>query len=139
MAAWDAVVRFHAVEDDKEYFASVPLGQTDFEGRQVEGYASIEDIENGAHSAKVRVKKVNIETGPSLTLMLLTHVKLLAPVPALQPVVCIGLNYRKHVEESGVSNVYPWKHSINLLTKSQARCSCQPRDVVQTSSWNCKS
>jgi 2-keto-4-pentenoate hydratase/2-oxohepta-3-ene-1,7-dioic acid hydratase in catechol pathway len=109
MAAWDAVVRFHAFEDDKEYFASVPLGQTDFKGCQVEGYASIEDIENGAHSAKVRVKKVNIERGPSLTLtlMLLTHVKLLAPVPALQPVVCIGLNYRKHVEESGVSNVYP--------------------------------
>jgi len=83
MAVWDALVHFRAVEDDKAYFAPIPLGQTDLEGRQVQGYSLIQEIEGGVAHTKVTIKE------------------LLAPVPALQPVVCIGLNYRKHVEESG--------------------------------------
>jgi len=87
MVAWDALVRFRAAEDDKAYFAPVTLNQTTLEGHKVEGYANIQDIENGGQSTGVTIKQ------------------LLAPVPAIQAVVCIGLNYRKHAAES--SNVPP--------------------------------
>lgn len=58
MAVWDALIRFRAVEDGKAYFAPIPLKQTDLEGRQVQGYENIRDIENGGQSTKVTVEQV---------------------------------------------------------------------------------
>ena len=60
MAVWDALVHFRAGEDDMAYFAPIPLGQSNLEGRQVQGYSNIQDIENGALSTKVTIKKVKI-------------------------------------------------------------------------------
>lgn len=114
MAVWDALIHFRAGEDDRTYFAPIPLKQVGLEGLQVHGYTNIRDIENGAQYIKVTVKKVKIWTRPSLALTFLICTKLLAPVPALQPVICIGLNYTKHVEESGGSKVKPFGSRARL-------------------------
>ena len=60
MAVWDALVHFRAGEDEKAYFAPVPLGQTGLEGRQVQGYSNIQDIDDGVSSTNVTIKKVRI-------------------------------------------------------------------------------
>lgn len=57
MVSWDSLIRFTA-DDLAEYWAALALDQTPQAGLQVDGFASIEDLESDKGSKKVTVKKV---------------------------------------------------------------------------------
>lgn len=57
MVSWDSLIRF-AAEDSAEYWAALALDETPKVGLQVEGFASIEDLESDKGAKKVIVKKV---------------------------------------------------------------------------------
>jgi 2-keto-4-pentenoate hydratase/2-oxohepta-3-ene-1,7-dioic acid hydratase in catechol pathway len=59
------------------------------------GFASLASVIEGGSAALTRV------AGASLALTPLSEVKLLAPVPRPNKLICVGLNYRDHAAETG--------------------------------------
>ncbi len=57
MVFWDSLIRF-ATEDSTEYWAALSIDKTPTVGLQVEGFASIEDLESDKGAKKVVVKRV---------------------------------------------------------------------------------
>lgn len=85
MVSWESLIRFEA-KDSAEYWAALAIDDVPKVGLEVEGFASINDLESDKGGKKVTVKK------------------LLAPTPnQVDPLYCIGLNYRNHAEEAGLT------------------------------------
>jgi 2-keto-4-pentenoate hydratase/2-oxohepta-3-ene-1,7-dioic acid hydratase in catechol pathway len=59
------------------------------------GYGSMLDFLEGGEQAIEKMKAAQLQTVP------LTSVKLLAPIPKPRKLICVGLNYRDHAEETG--------------------------------------
>lgn len=59
------------------------------------GYSTLLDFLEAGESALERVKGTTLERTP------LASVKLLAPIPKPRKLICVGLNYRDHAEETG--------------------------------------
>ena len=59
------------------------------------GFASLASVIEGGSAALTRVAGANLALTP------LSEVKLLAPVPRPNKLICVGLNYRDHAAETG--------------------------------------
>jgi len=58
MVFWDSLIRFTA-DDATEYWAALALDTILDVGRQVDGFASIEDLESSNGPKRVAVEKVS--------------------------------------------------------------------------------
>ena len=86
MAAFERLIRFQS-EDGKTVYGNL---EKETPARKIEG-SSVEVLDGDVQSG---FKK----TGGKATVS-----KLLSPLPTTNIILCVGLNYRQHAEESNVS------------------------------------
>jgi hypothetical protein len=58
MSSWDSLIRFHASEDSKIYWAALDLETVPVVGLSLNGFDSVEALEKGGIPKKVTVEKV---------------------------------------------------------------------------------
>ncbi|KIW02538.1 uncharacterized protein PV09_05995 [Verruconis gallopava] len=84
MNMWDSIFKFEATTGGI-YWAENTLMQSPTVGQTVQGFQSIESLEQNEQATEVIVKK------------------LLAPLPnPNSPIICIGVNYRDHAREAKI-------------------------------------
>lgn len=64
------------------------------------GYSSLLDLIEDSSNAEAKVEELVRKVQPSETLSL-NSARLLAPIPRPRKLICVGLNYRDHAEETG--------------------------------------
>ena len=109
MASFSRLIRFDS--GGKIYFSD--LGAKRIEppapGSRVTAYLSLDDLVTGKNSVEVTLDKASTfltcrVTHEVLTLIIWRLKQLLAPVPRDDlPIYCVGMNFRSHAAEAGVS------------------------------------
>jgi len=113
MPSWKYLTRFVAAEDGATYYSftsDVPK-----EGERVQSFDSIDGPERQASSKHTTVQKI------------------IAPIAAGNPIVCIGLNYSNHAKEASVRCFTRFPLLFVELTCNAVSSSNHSTNVVQTS------